>query len=134
MKKNIIGIISLFFSLIFADQLIKNTIRLQDGFYICNKGISFGLDINNTIFWILWLFIIGSIFYYIFKNQDHRCPLIMVLAGAFSNVIDRIYLGCVIDFIDIRIFNYPLFNLADTFIVIGAILIIVQSLGLKVKK
>jgi signal peptidase II len=44
------------------------------------------------------------------------------MGGAVSNIIDRILSGCVIDFIDLRL--WPVFNLADTFIVIGAIIIV----------
>ena len=51
--------------------------------------------------------------------------LLLIFSGAIGNLIDRITFGCVIDFIDLRI--WPVFNLADSFITIGAILIIIQK-------
>ena len=48
----------------------------------------------------------------------------MVLAGGFSNLIDRIFKGFVVDFIDVsELINFPNFNLADIFIVLGWILL-----------
>ena len=133
MKKNTLGIVSLFFLLVFFDQLTKGIIRLYDGFYICNKGIAFGLDLSGFLFWPVWLVSLGVVAWYFFKNEKYSYLLIFILAGAFSNFIDRIYLGCVVDFIDIKIFNYPFFNLADVFIVVGAILVIVKSSNFKIK-
>ena len=49
----------------------------------------------------------------------------MILGGGISNLIDRLFRGYVIDYIDINnIFKYPIFNLADIFIVIGVITIV----------
>ena len=49
----------------------------------------------------------------------------MVISGGLSNLIDRIFRGHVVDYIDInQIFNYPVFNIADICVVIGAILLI----------
>jgi signal peptidase II len=49
----------------------------------------------------------------------------LILSGAVSNIIDRLYFGCVIDFIDLKI--WPVFNLADSFIVLGVILILLKQ-------
>ena len=53
----------------------------------------------------------------------------MLLAGIIGNLIDRIIYGYVIDFLDFTIFNYnyPIFNIADTFIVIGILILIILS-------
>ena len=53
----------------------------------------------------------------------------LILGGAIGNFIDRIVYGYVIDFIDIDIFgwNYPIFNLADMFIVVGVILVMIDA-------
>jgi signal peptidase II len=116
---NAVKNIFLIISLIFFDQLSKYMIRHFDGFYICNKGIAFGIELYPVFFWIVWLTIIAVVGFQIFNFKF--LGLIFILSGAISNVIDRSYFGCVIDFIDLKI--WPVFNLADSFIVIGVILI-----------
>lgn len=131
MLKKYSKIVSLFVSLILVDQLSKYLVRHFDGFYICNSGISFGINLPNYIFWIAWIIIIIALVYYLFKNLPSRISTILsiVLAGAISNMIDRIYFGCVLDFIDLKV--WPVFNLADTFISLGAIAIILIILKSK---
>ena len=53
-----------------------------------------------------------------------------MLAGALSNIVDRITYGAVIDFVDFHIFGYhwPTFNIADAFIVCGVLGIMIQSM------
>ncbi|MDD3498368.1 MAG: signal peptidase II [Candidatus Moranbacteria bacterium] len=115
------------FFLIFCDQLLKYMIRQNGGFYICNQGIAFGIRIPEIFFWIFLTAVFFVVASYIRKNSEYIFPLLLTLSGAFSNTIDRIFFGCVIDFIDIKVFNYPLFNLADVFIVTGVILLIIKS-------
>lgn len=59
-----------------------------------------------------------------------RLALTLVLAGALGNMIDRLLLGWVIDFIHFRSgsFDFPVFNLADTFVVVGGILLFLSGL------
>ena len=54
----------------------------------------------------------------------------MILGGALGNLIERLVYSYVTDFIDIHIFgyNYPIFNFADTFIVVGIILVIIVNI------
>ena len=51
--------------------------------------------------------------------------LILVLVGGFGNLIDRIFRGHVIDFININLFNFPVFNMADIYITVGAIILLI---------
>jgi signal peptidase II len=73
-----------------------------------------------------WLFIIiaaivmiGLIVYY--KHAEKKLPVILIMAGTAGNAIDRIFLGYVRDFIDLRV--WPVFNVADSLNLIGAILL-----------
>jgi len=116
--------IILFTFLILADQLSKYLIRHSSGFYICNFGVAFGIKIPDIIFWIFWLAIIFFILFGLYKKCFLHSTLyiLLILAGAVSNIIDRLYFGCIIDFIDLKI--WPVFNLADVFITLGVILLI----------
>ncbi|MBQ7792404.1 MAG: signal peptidase II, partial [Clostridia bacterium] len=55
-------------------------------------------------------------------------PLSMIAGGGISNVADRFQFGFVVDYIDFRIINYPVFNLADIFVVLGVIWLAVMIL------
>ncbi|MEI7478648.1 MAG: signal peptidase II [bacterium] len=73
--------------------------------------------------------------YYIYrKKQTGWLAVSFFLAGALGNLIDRIALGGVRDFINIRLFNFPIFNLADIFLNIGIILLLRQTFILEKKK
>lgn len=110
----------LFVFLILIDQISKYIIRHTGGFYICNKGISFGVQISENIFFFLWLVILSFFLYGLYKKYfiHNTLYIILILSGAVSNLIDRAHYGCVVDFIDLKFF--PVFNLADVFISIGA--------------
>lgn len=68
--------------------------------------------------------------YFLIKNYKNISNLVkisitMVMSGGISNLIDRLFRGYVVDYIDInQIFNYPVFNIADVCVVIGVILLI----------
>lgn len=50
----------------------------------------------------------------------------LVLGGAFGNLVDRIRFGAVTDFLDLTVIHYPVFNLADSFILIGMVLLVME--------
>ena len=74
--------------------------------------------------------LICALVYYILKNFNKMdkitiSALAMILGGGIGNLIDRVFKGFVVDYIDINyLIKYPIFNLADIFIVIGTIVII----------
>lgn len=73
------------------------------------------------------------------KNERDRlaqAALGMVIGGAIGNVIDRVRLGAVFDFLDFHIADshWPAFNLADSFICAGAVILIIQSIFIKKKE
>jgi lipoprotein signal peptidase len=113
-----------------SDQLSKILIRFRGGSFICNPDIAFGINIPDTLFWIFWTIIICLIIY-LYKNYFIRDTLYVapILFGAASNLIDRIWHGCVIDFIQLG--WWPIFNLADFFITLGAIMLLLNHLKVK---
>lgn len=90
-----------------------------------NKGAAFGILKNQTSLLIFTsIFAIILIYFSLKGNSQHRhyiVSLSLVLAGAIGNLIDRLFFGYVVDFLDFRI--WPVFNVADSSITIGAILL-----------
>jgi signal peptidase II len=115
--------------LVFIDQITKYLMtdkKLFEGFvslsYATNKGAAFGmLQGWKWLFIIVTIAVIIGIFYY-YKDFKRKVGLVLLLAGAIGNLIDRVFLGYVRDFIAVRYFST--FNLADAFNVIGVGLII----------
>ena len=101
----------------------EGVIRLTHG---TNTGTAFGLFPNQTATLIVFsLFAIGFL-YYFYRTQALPSGLLMLaiglqLGGAFGNLIDRIRAGAVVDFIDVG--WWPVFNLADSSIVVGIALL-----------
>jgi signal peptidase II len=152
--KNNISIITTFFLIIFFDQLTKilviKNFQLYESLsilpffnltFIVNYGFAFGFLNNpslNQIIVILVIFsIIAYFLYLLIKTQDQffRFSLILVLSGAVGNFIDRVLHGFVIDFIDVYFgsYHWPAFNLADSSITLGFILIMFNILFLNKK-
>ena len=115
-------------ALIMIDQFFKYLIRLKGGFYICNKNIAWGIKLPGALFWVFWLIIIFLLLLFLRRKgfQDYFFPFVFILSGSISNIIDRLAFGCVIDFIDLKF--WPIFNLADSFLILGAILLLVKYL------
>ena len=103
---------------------------------IWNEGIAFGLlSFNETIFYnaltFLILIIILIIFFMVSKsNGIKKFSLMMILGGAIGNVYDRIFYRAVPDFIDFHIgnFHWFIFNVADIFITLGIIFMIMLEI------
>jgi len=94
--------------------------------YIKNTGIAFGLFKNNNLFMIIIISIILLILLYFYKQEKNKffslkISVTLLVSGAIGNLIDRLFYGFIIDYIDF-IF-WPAFNLADALIVIGSILL-----------
>lgn len=100
--------------------------------YVANEGVVFGLSVPRIVPLILaaLVIIVAGFFYYRYPLFDSRLAKIAlgsIVGGSIGNLVDRLYLGHVVDFIDIRLwgdYHWPAFNLADAAIVIGAILLI----------
>jgi len=103
--------------------------------FVINHGASFGILQGGRIFFIVTtpVILIGIVIYYfkLPKAKPHnlsRLSLILIFSGALGNFIDRLRQGYVVDFFHAKIINFPVFNMADTFIVIGTILLAVLFL------
>jgi len=104
-----------------------------------NTGIAFGLFKNQGVVFIIIpiiaIILIAFNIYYSHSNQGvSRMYIVgfsLILAGAIGNLIDRVLYGYVIDFIDFRI--WPVFNIADSAITIGTILILIKCIPSFVK-
>ncbi len=93
--------------------------------FVQNYGIAFGMFQNKVLFFIISTSIIAAvILYFIFKMYKKHAfitiCLSFILGGAIGNLIDRIRLGYVVDFIHFNFFS-PVFNIADSAVVVGAI-------------
>ncbi|MDA9697755.1 signal peptidase II [Candidatus Pelagibacter sp.] len=105
-------------------------------YLIWNEGIAFGLfSFNEKTFYniltIIILIIILIIFIMTIKSNGFKqYPLLMILGGALGNIFDRIFYNAVPDFIDIHVgdFHWFIFNVADIFITLGVIFMIILEL------
>ena len=108
----------------------RSILNLFDITYIQNKGAAFSLLSGklSLLSIISVAFCICAVIYWIKKKPTHPllCTSItMMFAGAFGNAIDRIFRGFVIDYIQTSFINFPVFNIADIGITVGAILLVV---------
>ena len=150
MKKNICFVAFL----VVLDQIIKlvvyNTIRVAGREivlipnilslnYIENYGASFGLLFTQLFLIGLGLVIIIAIIRILFSkkyelNNISKLGLSLVLAGGIGNLIDRIFRGYVIDYLDIsNLFEFPIFNFADMCVNIGVIIVFIMIIVKTVK-
>ncbi len=131
----------LFFSyLLSANEswpVIRNVFHMT---LVHNTGIAFGLFKNQGIVFIIIsliaiILLIFNLYYYHQNNealsQSYIVAFSLILGGAIGNLIDRLCYGYVIDFIDFRI--WPVFNIADSAITIGAVIIAIKCFQLSVK-
>lgn len=115
----------------------KESIELLPGIlelyylYPENRGIAFGMFQGNVgLFAVLTVLMSGAIIYFYCKlpKEKYYLPLcglsFLFLAGAAGNFIDRVFRGYVIDFIYFSLIDFPVFNLADIYTVVAAVLLV----------
>ena len=121
-----------------SKKSLSNNLFLSDYLNISlmwNEGIAFGLFAFDESFFynfitILVIMVIIIVFFMILKNKGYKkYSLIFILGGALGNLYDRIFFGAVPDFIDFHIvdFHWFVFNVADIFISIGVIIMILSE-------
>ncbi len=130
----VVGIVILIFDLltkIWAQTRLQGigTIPLIEGVfhltYVENRGAAFGILQNQRVFFILITLVFAAVVVYVISKYKNR-PTVLDLglsfmaAGALGNMIDRIWRGFVVDMFDFRLIDFPVFNVADIFVCIGA--------------
>lgn len=115
-----------------AFQIISGVLELN---YLENKGAAFGMLQNQKAFFIFVAFVIlGVIGYVLYKMPEDRkyrilhVLLSLIAAGAIGNMIDRIRLDYVVDFIYFVLINFPIFNVADIYVSVSTAALVILLL------
>lgn len=115
---------------------LNNSIKIIPNFFsitnVHNYGIAWSM-LNGHRYLIIFITIIIIVYLvnHLHKNNNmlkyETITYLMIIAGSLGNLYDRVIYGYVIDFLDFKIFgyNYPIFNIADIYIVIGIIILII---------
>lgn len=113
-------------------ELIPGVLEFK---YLENDGAVFGLFPGNSTILIissLVIMILVAYFYLILPDDKRynvlKILLVLIMSGAIGNFIDRARLGYVIDFIYFSLINFPIFNLADSYITVSTALLILLGL------
>jgi signal peptidase II len=104
--------------------IIENVFHLT---YVENRGAAFGMLQNNQSIFII-VALAASVFglYYLHTKKVNflgKASIILIIAGAIGNLIDRIRIGFVVDYFDFRFIWEYVFNIADIFVVVGTIML-----------
>ncbi len=128
-------ILKIFFShLLSLDESVQ---VVRNFFYftlVHNTGIAFGFFKNQSIIFVVIstiAIILFSVYLYLHRKDEYFGLLevfgfSLIIGGALGNLIDRILFGHVIDFIDFRV--WPVFNLADSAITVGTVIILIKCI------
>ena len=117
-----------FLSVVETVPIIKNVIHLT---YVENKGAAFGMLADHRwVFMTISSVAIIAIALYLYSgrntNKLYTSALMLIVSGGIGNMIDRIALGYVVDFIDFALIDFAVFNIADSLVCIGAGLLILS--------
>lgn len=131
---------------ILIDQLTKNlaVTYLKDGepysiikgvfslHYLENTGAAFGLFKDKILFFIIMTIVVLAVVLYTYyklpeskRYQPLKYIMIFVMAGAMGNFIDRLLYNYVIDFFYFELINFPIFNLADCYVTISGLFLVI---------
>lgn len=113
-------------------KLIPGVLHLQ---YLENDGAVFGIFGGNAIGLavVSVLILIALVYFYIRLPEGKRYSilrvlLVLIIAGAVGNLIDRIRLNYVIDFLYVALINFPIFNVADCYVTVSTLVFLVLAL------
>lgn len=114
-------------------ELIPALLNLQ---FVKNTGAAFGiLSGHPVLLAVISIAILTVLLIYTLKCE-RRHPVFMIasaliISGALGNLIDRVFRGYVVDFLEFAFVEFPVFNVADCFVVVGAVLLAIQVLFLE---
>lgn len=109
--------------------VIKNILSFT---YIQNRGMAWGMLQGKRIIFVILTIIILFLCFAIYSNIADkakyrllRANMIILISGALGNMLDRIKLGYVIDFFEVKFIDFPVFNVADIYVVVSMIIIFI---------
>ncbi len=132
----------------FTKLLVINTIKdvdtvplIKDVFHLTyweNRGAAFGILQNQRAFFIILTVavVLGVCLFMIIKKPKSlvlNVSLTLLIGGAIGNFLDRLIKGYVVDFLDFRLIDFPIFNAADCFVVVGAVMLAIYLIFLEDK-
>lgn len=122
-------IVSGSFKLYDSKMVIKGIFSIT---YIQNEGIAWGMFQGKRVLFIIMTILVLLLCFYVYSNIANknkfmflRVSLIVLMSGAMGNMIDRIKLGYVIDFFCFEFIDFPIFNVADIYVVVSMIAIFI---------
>ena len=115
-----------------AFPIIKGVLEFD---YLENRGVAFGMFQGRMVMILIVgiVFIAGLLFFMLKMPEGKKYTILhvilsFVIAGGIGNIIDRVSLGYVIDFISFVLIHFPIFNVADCYVVCGVIAMCIMIL------
>lgn len=141
----VIIVIDQLIKFIIVDNLYNSSINIIEGIlnftYIENTGGAYGIGNGSTAMFIIVNAIIITLIGKFILSKKNDIPtyilfsLGLVIAGGLGNLVDRIFRGFVVDYIDFNpIIKYPIFNLADICVVLGCVIVIINLIITTIKE
>lgn len=148
MKKRITFSLIIALTIIVLDQITKYLVRTQIGAYesiellpilnlvnVQNRGAAFGMfrSFGNLFFITISIAALIFMSWVIIKDKEDHRIFALLAGGAAGNLIDRLTLGYVVDFVDVAVagHHWPAFNVADSALSIGMVFMVFSMLGNK---
>lgn len=107
---------------------------------VFNRGVSFGMFASHNqplLLIVLSIAIISILVVWLWRDSTlaNACGVGFVIGGATGNIADRVYYGAVVDFLDFHVngLHWPAFNIADSFVFIGVVVLCIYSMFSKEK-
>lgn len=109
-----------------AISLIPGVFQLQ---YLENRGAAFGFFQNKQLFFLVGTVLVLLVVLYFYARIPYqkryalmKCYLVLLISGALGNLIDRVRFQYVVDFFYFSLIDFPIFNVADCYVVVACIL------------